>query len=398
MASPFARYRAFFREPDVVRLLAMAFVARMPIGMLSLALLMHVRGLTGSFAVAGGIVGTYLVAMAIAAPVQGRLVDRYGPTWILRINGFVHPAALLAILAGDRVGLQPGALALLAIVAGAFVPPIAVLTRTVWRYRFEDDARRMAFALDSVLIELDYTLGPALVALLLAVANARLALAVAILFAAAAAPLFLASPARRYWQHQPRARRHLLGPLTEPRLLLVFASNFALTCGLGLLEVSYPGFAARIGQPALGGILIAVNSLGSAAGGVAYGGLHVPMPLERQLRALLTMLALPVALHAAIGTFALLLPLAFVAGLLIAPSFTIFSMLVAQHAPARYATEAFTWATSGIVAGIGAGMAVGGIIIERDGPALAFLASAGAVAVAGLLAACLRGEHVPRET
>ncbi|TMG84489.1 MAG: MFS transporter, partial [Betaproteobacteria bacterium] len=68
-------YEAFFRHPDVPRLLAMALVMRMPVGMMSLAMLMHLRELSGSFAFAGGMVGTYLVAMAASAPVQGRVID-----------------------------------------------------------------------------------------------------------------------------------------------------------------------------------------------------------------------------------------------------------------------------------------------------------------------------------
>ena len=48
-----ARYRAFFAQPDVVRLVAMALVARMPLGTQNLALLLHVRALTDSFAIAG---------------------------------------------------------------------------------------------------------------------------------------------------------------------------------------------------------------------------------------------------------------------------------------------------------------------------------------------------------
>ena len=80
-------YAAFFRHPDVPRLLAMALVMRMPVGMMSLAMLMHLRELSGSFAFAGGMVGTYLVAMAASAPVQGRLIDRYGPRGALLVTG-----------------------------------------------------------------------------------------------------------------------------------------------------------------------------------------------------------------------------------------------------------------------------------------------------------------------
>ncbi|HZQ62182.1 MAG TPA: MFS transporter [Casimicrobiaceae bacterium] len=390
MPRALARYRTFFGRPDVARLVLMAFVARMPIGMLSLALLMHLRAATQSFAFAGAVVGAYLVAMAAAAPIQGRIVDRYGPTVLLRVNGVVHTLALIGLWMVPAPWLPQALITVLAMLAGAFIPPIPVLTRTLWRQRFEGDVRRMAFALDSVSIELNYTLGPALIALLLAIASARVALGAAIAFAAAAAPLFLFSPARRYWRVEGVVERHLLGPLTQPQLVRLYACNFALTFGLGLLEVAYPGFSARLDRPAMGGVLIAVNSIGSAIGGIAYGGLHLAPSPERQLRYGLALLSLPIALHALTTSFAVMLPLALVSGLMVAPSFTIVSMLVSQHAPARYATEAFTWSSTGIVAGIGAGMAAGGTIIERVGPASAFVLSAAAMLVAALIASGVR--------
>jgi len=43
-----AQYASFFRLPDVTRLLAMAVLARMPLGTVTLGMLLHVRALTGS--------------------------------------------------------------------------------------------------------------------------------------------------------------------------------------------------------------------------------------------------------------------------------------------------------------------------------------------------------------
>ena len=123
-------YAAFFRQPDVPRLLAIALVMRMPVGMMSLGMLMHLRELSGSFAFAGAMVGTYLVAMASTAPIQGRLIDRYGPRGVLIATGIVHPAALGLLLFAAPLHLPLTAIAPLAIVAGAFITPISVLTRT----------------------------------------------------------------------------------------------------------------------------------------------------------------------------------------------------------------------------------------------------------------------------
>src|SRR5205823_9713984 len=133
-----------------------------------------------------------------------------------------------------------------------------------------------------------------------------------------------------------------------------------------------------------GGALLAICSIGSATAGVAYGGIHFALPLERQLPRLLLGFAALLGAHALIDAPWLLAVLAFGAGLMIAPALTVLSLLVTQHAPARYATEAFTWMSTCIVIGVGAGMAVGGQLVETVGPWAAF-ASAGAAGVVAAL-------------
>jgi MFS family permease len=381
-----ARYAAFFRLPDVARMLAMAVLARMPIGTVTLAMLLHVRALTGSFAAAGAAVGAYLGASAVTSPMIGRWIDRRGARTALIVLGIVNPAALLVLWSAGPLELSPSMIALVAACAGAFAPPITVLTRTMWRHRFaEDGARKTAFALDAVLVELAFTVGPALIALLLAVGSPAIAFGAAFVFSAIAVPTFLASPALRYWQHDPHAERHLLGPLTEPRLIAVYATTFLVTSSLGLLEIGYPGAATVLSQPPLAGVLLAVNSIGSAIGGLVYGGLTLRLAPERQLRRVLAIIVVPLALHAALVSAAGLSLVAFCAGLFIAPALTIVTMLVSSYAPARYATEAFTWSATCIVSGIGAGNAVGGVLLERFNPSVVFAASA---LVALLAAAC----------
>jgi MFS family permease len=379
-------YAAFFRLPDVARLLSIALIARMPVGMMSLSMLLHLREVSGSFAFAGGMVGTYLVAMASTAPIQGRLIDRYGPRGVLVATGIVHPSALGLLLFATPLHLPLTAIAPLAMVAGAFVTPISVLTRTLWRHRFEDPGqRRTAFAIDSVLIEINFTVGPALIALALLLGTPADAFGLTWLVATIAAPLFVLSGAPHYWKRTTGEDRHLLGPLTEPKLLVAYATSVALTFAFGMLEVGYPGFAVRAGVLALGGALLAICSIGSAIGGLAYGGLHFALPLERQLPRLLLAFAVPVGAQALVATPWQLATLAFIAGLLIAPALTALSLLVTQYAPARYATEAFTWMSTCIVTGVGAGMAVGGQLVEAVGPWAAF-ASAGAAGVVAAFA------------
>jgi predicted MFS family arabinose efflux permease len=280
---------------------------------------------------------------------------------------------------------------LVAALAGATAPPITVLTRTMWRHRFSDaDARKTAFALDAVLVELAFTFGPMVIALLLAIGSPMVAFGAAFVFSTIAVPTFLASPALRYWRHEPHAERHLLGPLTERRLLVVFATTFLLTCSLGMLEIGYPGFAARAVNPPLAGVLLAVCSLGSAIGGLIYGGLHIGLPPERQLRRTLALVIVPIAVHALVTSAVVMTIVAFAAGFLIAPTLTMVTLLVSSYAPSRYATEAFTWSATCIISGIGAGNALGGLLLERFDPAVVFTSSAGAALLATTCAFALR--------
>jgi MFS family permease len=388
-------YRSFFALPDVKAIVLFTVVSRLPVAMMSFAMLMFMKQALGSFAQAGTVVGAYFIAMAIAAPVQGRLIDRFGPLWPLRITGLVHPLALAGLMASALLRPDFSDALVFAIVGGAFVTPITTLSRTLWRHRFEDGPdRRMAFAVDAVSIELNFTLGPALIALLLALGNPTWAFGAAVGFSALAVLVFLNSPGLKYWKHEPHAERHLLGPLTILPLWLVFICNFGLTFSFGVLEVSYAAAATQAGWPAMGGALLAVNSVGSAIGGAVYGALHLRVSLERQYGAAMALLALMVAAHMLAPSVWWMLPLSLVAGLLIAPALTAQTLMISRLAPPQYATEAFTWSSTFIVSGIGIGTAVAGWLIETVGVASAFATAAALLTCAAALSMAMRSPAV----
>ena len=381
------KYVEFVRQPDVARLLVVALLSRMPIGMVGFSMLMFLRESLGNFALAGTAVGINFLSLAIAAPIQGRLIDRHGPGRLLAVTGVVQPLALGAILFSATEGYPFAVVVVCAAVAGIFASPITTVTRTMWRHRFDrEEDRRTAFALDAVTIELNFTLGPAIIAGMLAAYSARAAFGLAIGTVVAAMAIYLGSGTLAHFKRVANdGPRHLLGPLTDPRLLLIFAATFGLTLCFGLLEVGYPAFATALGMPALGGILLAVNSLGSAAGGMLYGGMHFRAPVERQFTVAMALMAIPLFLHALWLQPMVFGLVAFFAGALIAPSITAQAVLVSRLAPARYATEAFTWSSTFIVSGIGAGVAVGGHLVETTGLRTAFASGGFIMAAMALL-------------
>ena len=83
-------------HPVAARLFALSLTARLPLAMLSIALLVHARELTGSFAVAGVVTGAYAAALGIGGPVLGRIADRRGHTPVVLASALAA-AALLAV-------------------------------------------------------------------------------------------------------------------------------------------------------------------------------------------------------------------------------------------------------------------------------------------------------------
>src|SRR5688500_15532191 len=111
-----ARYRALFGVPYVRRLVLSGMLARLPAGMIGLALLLLVRESGGSYAAAGAVSGAYFVATALGAPIAGRMVDRRGQTRILVSRAVLFPALLLGVCA---IALLDAPLAAVGAVAAA---------------------------------------------------------------------------------------------------------------------------------------------------------------------------------------------------------------------------------------------------------------------------------------
>ena len=63
-----APYRAFFKLPDVTAMVLIAWLSRLPVGMIGLAMVMFMRESLGDFKIAGSVVGSYFVSMAVFAP------------------------------------------------------------------------------------------------------------------------------------------------------------------------------------------------------------------------------------------------------------------------------------------------------------------------------------------
>lgn len=387
-----ARYVDLLERPELRRTIVASVIGRLPIGILGLAILLATQASRGSFGVAGVVAACYLAGLACMAPVLGRLIDRTGPSRVLLACAILFPAALLALVASLRLDAPLWAPYVFAALAGASFPPITVCMRTFMRQRLsEESLLAAAYSLESVLIEVIFIIGPMLVALFVAYLSASSAVAFAAGCGLLGTFLFLRSPALRHWRIEERKSRSLLGPLSIAGFVPLLAVILVYSAGFGLLEIGVTAFAAEAGRPALAGLILGLMSVGSAAGGLAYGSRSWRLALPQQFALMLLLMGLGIAALALMRAPVAFTALGVFAGIVMAPALIIQAMLVAKTAPPQYSTEAFTWSTTCLLTGVGLGLALGGAILEAARSDAVFAAGGlASVAAAALAYATLR--------
>jgi MFS family permease len=390
-----ARYRALFEVPHVRRLVLSGLLARLPAGMIGLALLLLVRERGGGYAVAGAVSAAYFVATAVGAPIAGRLVDRRGQTRILLRRALLFPALLLGVCALALLDAPLAATTACAAAAGALMPPVGASLRALWPRLFPDAERRSAaYALEASLQEITFVVGPLLVALLTTVASPVLALAVAAAAGGIGTLLIALAPPVRAWLPEERHAGSILGALDSPGVLTVVALATSLGLGFGATEVGFPAFAEGHGGAELGSIPLALFAGGSLVGGLVAGALVTVSPV-RLLRLSTALLVAGLALPLLGWSLPSMAVLAFLAGLPIAPVVMSAYGLIDAVARRGTAAEAFAWISTAVFVGFSAGMALGGALVDAFGVRASFGLAVAAASVGAILVALGPGLEDP---
>ena len=390
------RYAAVLRAPHVAALIAATVLARFPIGINALAIVLYLRAERGSFAVAGAVAGALAAGSGIGAPIQGRLVDRFGQRRVLVPLGLVHAAALGAIVATAEAGAAAAVLVACGFLAGFAIPPTSSVLRSMWPTLLPDrqDLLPAAYALDSVMIELIFVIGPLLTALIATVLSPPAALIVSAASVVAGTMTFTALPPSRAMEPDPdRVRAGWLGALSSPGVRTLVLTSLPAGVGIGICEVAIPAFSDEMGAAAIAGVLLALWSIGSACGGLVYGALRNRPPLPRvhlAVTAALPVSLLPMAVAPSVPVMALIV---IPAGMFIAPLLATRNELIGWVAPEGARTEAYTWPVTAFVGGIAVGAALAGTIVEQASWRTAFVIAA-AFAAAGTVVAVSRRHTV----
>jgi MFS family permease len=391
-----ARYQVLLSTEGVRRLLVSSVLARLPLGMSSLAILLLVRARTDSFLVAGLAVGAFTAASAVTAPLQGRLLDRFGQRRVLLPCAVGEAGLLLVLIAVAQARAPAAAIVALAGLAGTLLPPVSACVRALWPIVAGDTAtRETAYALDATTQEIIWTVGPMIVAAAVSLASAAVAVATCAAITLLGTVLFAAAPLARDWRGE-RVGRARGGALASPGLRVLLVAVALTGTVIGAFEVGLPALAAHLGSPSSAGLLLAMWSLGSLCGGILYGARTWARPMSSRHQRLLLALVVLMAPLLLAESMAVAIVFSALAGLGLAPIFSCQYTLVGQLAPRGSIAEAFNWHVAALVAGIAVGSAISGALVEAVGVSGCFVLGCAGALGAYLVAALDRERIEPQ--
>ena len=391
-------YLHVLRTPHALPMVLAAFVGRLPLSMVGLGSVLLVQSETGSYGLGGAVAAAGAVATAVSGPVIGRLADTHAQRRVLLSVLAVFVVSGAVFLASVKEDWPLWTVFLSAAFAGASLPPVSSMIRVRWTHLLRGTPRLpTALAMESVVDEFVFIVGPVLVTFLSTTGHATSGVVTAFMLAAIGSLLFAA---QRRTEPPPAPKEHQRGPsaMRVAGLRVLFVVGAAIGAVLGTLEISLVAFADEVDARALSGLLIAGLAAGSMAAGIGWGTVHWSMRLRHRILGVLVLLAVLTVPLVVVQGYWLMLPLVVLAGVAISPAlisaFTLAEVLVPRSA----VTEAFTWIGTSLALGVAVGASVAGKIVDAVGANASFLVATVAAGVAALVVGLgQRLLHVPAE-
>lgn len=356
--------RALIKTPGVLRMVLSQLFARFPFGMLSLAFIIHIQAVTGSYAMAGIVLGAETIGASISGPVLSRMMGHFGIRRVIGIATLVTSGALLLI----TVATDPVWLILLGFLVGLSSPPIQPAARTIYPTITPKRLHERLYSLDATAQEIIWVLGPVLATLIAAQAGNITMMYTVVAIQLIGSTFFLLN--REVATMKIQISRNRVGRvLKNPVVAMVTFVGLLLVGSFSGIEVG----SVALFEKTTAGLLLAVFSLGSFIGGFTIGARpKTRWSLVQYVSIVLFGYCLvfvsPENAWWVAGSL-------FVAGLGVAPALGYLSLTISRTTTGGDTVEAYGWTTTGQLVGFSAGSALAGIAVDAVSPSAALLVS-----------------------
>lgn len=362
------RYREVLSLPGALAFSAAGVLARAPMAMVGISLILMVRELYGSYSLAGVISAINVIAYAACAPLVSRLVDRYGQAQVMFPAITVSAASLIGVIIAALNGAEPVILMILAGVMGATSGSMGAMVRARWAYVTDNPYElQAAYAMEAAFDELVFVLGPVLATVLASAVHATAGLWVAVTCQLIGSFAFLLQSKTQPPVSRKKDGEKLPSVMRNPAMIVLAITFVATGAMFGALDLSVVANADAVNMSSMAGVVLASMSLGSLISAVIYGAKMWSQPLWKLFIFGLVFMAIGVSPFVLAPNLIVLGVFMFIAGLAIAPTMTNVNTIVQRISPASRLTEGLTWMSTAMTVGVSLGSGVTGPVIDSSG-------------------------------
>jgi len=366
------KYRQAFAGNSAWQFSTAGFIARLPISMTGIGILMYVEAERGSYTIAGAISGSLSIAAAIGGTISSRLVDKLGQHRVLPVQIMVILVSSTSLVLLIPSSVPTPYLFIFSITSGLAYPPIGAFVRSRWTALLNSGPILLtAFSIESVIDELIFIVGPTIAATTSVKIHPAAPQVLGMVFLTIGG-LWLTSLRWSEPPINPIQSKHGKPVIFQNGLIYMWIFHLAIGIFFGAVETTIIAFTKIAGQPIYGGIVMALWAFGSLVGGFVYGGLHFKTPLPKQLIVVSLFLTPATAGLIFVNSIPVLAVLVIAAGIGISPLLIASAGITQDRSPVGRTTEAIASMYAGIGLGFAFAAAMSGWLIDNRGTSYAF--------------------------
>lgn len=407
-----SHYAQLFRIPGAKAFSASGALARLPMSMMSLGIVLALNHLYDNWTVAGVMSAAYVLSTAAVTPFYAKLFDRFGQRRVGKLVLAVQVAAMLLFAFAALVKVPIPLLFVLAILMGLTQFSFGALVRTRWAYVLQGEENgsllNTAYAFESAIDEIVFIFGPILAAFLATSVHPVSQLFVPTMACAIGGTVFFAlrdtqPPVMRAVKVSAasqddadvrranddtsagaatvadrfgldRLKRH--GGRDGGRSVLFYAGILPLMVVFIVFNMSFTAFDVSmtavmkgLGLERLLGVQLAMIAVGSCIGALIFGSHELRGSRWRHMVMFLALMTLGFfVVHMLTGNLIAMGIAEILTGLTVSPVFASGNLIVKESVPSESLTEGLSWLSTAGTMGASFGSLTTGIVLDHASP------------------------------
>jgi MFS family permease len=383
----FKTYSELFKTPGAKRIASAGFIARLPIAMDALAIILFVQSVDGRYAIAGSLTAVAALVTVISSPLWSKAADHFGQRVVLSTAIPIRIFAIITFIALVMNGAPVWSWFAAIFLAESASVSIGSMTRRRWAHVLGGDKKDVlstSYTFESLLDEFIYILGPVITTAVVAAIAPSAGLILGVLFLLVGAPLLISHRNSDPGVEHRHVGTKLKSVFRNQKLQAVAIPLTIAGGAFSAVNICVVAFSEERGAKSISGVLLGIWAVGGAVSALINGSITWKISHGTRYVGYMAGMALVSFSFPFINNFYVLGLALFLQGLCIAPLLPNGLSLVTDSVSPSQMTQAITLATAGIPLTGSLSSFLSGVVIDNYGASTALWLPFGFLACACL--------------